>query len=173
MMHIMTIRMALFLCFLVVQAAGMDAYVEEEKLSVKSIVITNTTAYPSIVLVCCTAFIYKANCYKVQENTVLDGYGGGFHLFAFPKELLEEHGGVWATNGNEGYLVDTEIDFLYLIGKMDGAIYRWEEIPYDMPMESDTLYYELTGVNDVNVSLRLKKRVITFTDTTLEKTIRY
>lgn len=170
----MTTRMVLLLFFFVVQTAGMDAHVEEEKLSIKKVLVTNSSAYPEIVLVCCTYSFSEAQCHKVQDNEEVGSSGDEWlHFFAFPKELLEAHGGVWATNSHEASLVSTELDFLYLAGKVDGLIVRGEEIPYDMPMASDTLYYELTGVNDVNVTLRLKKRVITFSDGTPERTIEY
>lgn len=79
-------------------------------------------------------------------------------------------------------LVEEGIDFYQLIRERiekrleeQGVIHStgWVHVSDEYPMESDTFYYELDGVTEMNVTLRLKKRVITFSDGTPVKTIEY
>lgn len=168
------------MCFLfylfALHLSAQSEIVYEEEFIAKDIVITNTNAYTGIALVCCNPSPQNAHCYRVQENEVLTyAYNTTphFYLFAFPTDLLEEYGGLESTNASSAAWESPEINFFALLEGMESTFYLIEEFPSDLPMESDTRYYELAGSIDTNLTLVLKKRVVTFDDGTPDKTITY
>jgi len=154
--------------------------------------ISNTTAYPNIILVTCTfysrpglPYIRMESCKKLEENQIFGASGFNYTsegIFAFPKSLydsvdmintLQNHRisidfdtGDTLDSATTDTLYHKAISFTYSLTKIDDN----GTVVY--PVESDTRIYKITSVTDDNVTLKLSKRVIKFDDGT-QKTITY
>ncbi len=149
----------------------------------RKVFITNPNAYPDTVLLGCifdlsnSSMNYNAySVYKIVSGEPLEqGYTFNiFRLLAIDKSLLTEFGDINATD----YLNTEESELgkkLFDLSDSKDAPKIFEGHLYiedDYPITEDSYYYEISSVNDDNLTLRLTRRVITFDDNTT-KTIDY
>ena len=139
----------------------------------RKVMITNIDTYPNIVLLGCKeATVGPAFTYRIEENIPLRSHIG---LVAINKELLEISGGI--ENADKELIDKTLSDKLIALSNskkspvMLTSLIVYVENKY--PMKTDDYYYEITETTDNNLTLKLKKRVITFTDDIADKIIEY
>jgi len=155
---------------------------EEYNSVERKVIITNIDAYPNIVLLgCIEAKVGNSITYKIEENIPLNvGYRfNDFRLLAINKELLEISGGIEdkVSDINQESTNKILSDKFIALSKsksspaMPGSFNVYVEKKY--PMKTDDYYYEITETTNNNLTLKLKKRVITFTDDTADKIIEY
>lgn len=139
----------------------------------RKVMITNIDAYPNTVLLGCReAMIAPALSYRIEENIPLRSH---LRLVAINKELLEISGGI--ENADKELIDKTLSDKLIALSNskkspvMLTSLIVYVENKY--PMKTDDYYYEITETTDNNLTLKLKKRVITFTDDIADKIIAY
>jgi len=142
--------------------------------------ISNTTAYPNIILVTCT-FYYNLSfpsprirsCKKLEENQTIEGYrqqSSNKGIFAFPKSVYDS---VDMINTLQNHQFDTGDTLYHKAIPLTSSLTKIDDngtVVY--PVENDTRTYKITSVTDENVTLKLDKRVIKFDDGT-QKTIEY
>jgi len=147
----------------------------------KTVKITNVSeySYGKVFIACIEAVMGGGGCYKISNDTSLEvGYKfNSLYLLAMPDDLLESVGGLEATNAREANTENEPIDFKTLIKNKNipympmtsGIVY----VDNSFEMSSDTYHFHLTSINENNITLELRKRIITFNDGTPDKIIEY
>lgn len=143
---------------------------DKYKAITNNVSIININAYPSYTIVLCKLAtpgspIENHNCSLIQDNQTLEGgYHGSNQLFAFSKELFEDAGEIDNIDF-QGLSQAKELAFIPFLWKA----YNLKE----RPESGNSYYYEITSITDDNMTIELKKRVVTFNDGSADKTITY
>ena len=143
--------------------------------------ITNINDYPNLtILGYVKNFIGNDYLYEIKQNTpIIKGYKfNSLYILAINKALFDSYSAQATTSGTDTVYEDHPIapSLLQFIENKNisrismtlGAGYMLNT--YDV--SSDSYFYKITSVTDNNVTLKLDKRVIKFTDGT-QKTITY
>lgn len=135
--------------------------------------ITNAEQYADMSLLACVDILGEGKVvYKVKSNEALEkGYKfNNIYVLSIETALLEEYGGIEATKFSDTTVStfaeklcerSTEKGALSL-GLIVGGSYMEDKYP----LKSVALYYELNKSSDANVTLKVKKKIVTFTDDT-------
>ena len=147
-------------------------------VSLKNTYITNISDFLEYeILGCIEDRMSKSTCYKISDNqNIKKGYKHNhLHLVAIKKDILETLGGINATEIRE---VDDENELSLKIAQytIDKNFDNIETIKHyhiedKYPISNDKYYYEITDIKDNTITLKLKKRVIVFTEGREDATI--
>jgi hypothetical protein len=121
--------------------------------------ITNLDQYPEIVIQRCTSgSLGYEGCRILENDTFFHEYTSTYAYFVMKKELYDKD-----------YVID-EVLFYKLFDRFR-TIGKEFKIPYlfsfgniDENIEKEELYFEITQVNDENIVLEVKKRVLIYKD---------
>lgn len=170
-------RKILYIIYILSASLFADLIPENSHAVSQSVKITNTSNFPDTIIVGCIFGIPEANsCYTISDETLLSkGYKfNSLYLFAISSTTLESYGGVDAIvfdeDNNSNIISFTTLqdsNKTILMPITSGTLY----IDNNYTMESDSYFYEISSVKEDNLTLSLKKRVITFNDGTNEKII--
>jgi len=143
--------------------------------------IANINDYPNLtILGYVKNIIGNDYLYEIKQNTpITRGYKiNSLYILAINKALFDSYGAQTTTYGTDTVYEDHPIapSILQFIENKNisrismtlGTGY----LPNTYPVSSDSYFYKITSVTDDNVTLKLDKRVIEFTDGT-QKTIPY
>jgi len=147
-------------------------------VSLRSTYITNVSDFLEYeILGCVKAMMSKNACYKISDNQNIEkGYKHNeLHLVAIKKDILESLGDINATNRKESYSPN-ELSVKiaqYTIDKhfKDIKTVQYMHMEDKYPISNDKYYYEITDIKDNMITLKLKQRVIIFTDGREDTTI--
>jgi len=134
--------------------------------------VCNLVTNPAIILPENNA--YMSSCQQLEENQTIKGYRPHFNqqrLFAIPKSFYES---VEMNTTLQSHVIDFsdyENDVLY---KKSIYIEPLMDADEKYPtVDEETRVYKITSVTDNNVTLKLEKRIIHFTDGEDNKTVTY
>jgi hypothetical protein len=147
--------------------------------------ISNINAYPDTKFIVCSLGLnpgvilpgnnaYLSECKELEENQIIKGYRPHFNqqrLFAISKSFYES---VEMNTTLESHTIDFnnfENDVLYKRSIYIEPIMNADE-KYPT-VDEETRVYKITSVTDNNVTLKLEKRIIHFTDGEDNKTVAY
>jgi hypothetical protein len=140
--------------------------------------VTNLEAYPDTALLgCIEDRMGFSGTYQIRQNEALEK-GYKFNVFRFlgiEKSLLQEFGGI---NTTSYYPEETELSSKLVDISMAkdslpmGLVSSGTYIKDEYPLTKDYYYYEISEVNADELTLKLKRREITFDDGS-HKTITY
>jgi len=148
-------------------------------VSLKSTYITNVSDFLEYEILGCKIYVAGRadGCYKISDNQNIEkGYKfNHLYLVAIKKDILETLGGINATKLRE---VDDANELSVQIAQyaLDKKYNNIETIQYThiedkYPISNDKYYYEITDIKDNMITLKLKQRVIVFTDGREDATI--
>jgi len=141
--------------------------------------ITNISDYSGYeVLGCVSSVMHNQNaCYKLSDNQEIEkGYKfNRLYLVVIKKEDLEALGGIDATSVNESYnangLSIQIAEYVIKHNFNDMITVQNTQIEDKYPISKEKYYYEITNIKDMMLTLKLKRRVISFTDGRKDKSI--
>lgn len=176
-----TILILLTICTITLNA---DDIPDPDKYSPveRKVMVTNISDYPSIQLLgCIEAMVGDNVTYIVEQNVSLRlGYKHNrFRFLGIKKDLLNEFGGIETKATDNIYESSNEALSEKLvqlsISKKSPQMITNNTIYVDIkyPMKTDDYYYEIKESSDENLTLKLKKRIIGFKDSSADKVINY
>lgn len=174
----------LLLTFLLTGPATADIVLPGSHGVSRNVYVINVEEYPEIALLNCVLDLMgygdAIRCYRLEgADAVLEkGYKFNRHyLLAMPKALLESYGGLDATSLSEIHEEELAVDFNKLIEKKEvpswpyssGGVYVDDK--YRMTRES--LYYQIVEATEENLTVKLVKRIVGYSDGTPDTVIEY
>lgn len=148
----------------------------------RKVMVTNIDDYPNMQLLGCIEKMGSDNItYAVEQNVSLSlGYKHNrFRFLSIKKSLLNEFGGIdtkakdiYDVSSNQGLsekLVQLSISKKSLRMISNNTVY----VEKKYPMKTDNYYYEIIESSDANLTLKLKKRIIGFSNGSADKIINY
>ncbi len=163
-----------------------DLIPEGRHVNYISTYITNINQYPEYDFLGCVSFSIMLGssgegCYKLSNNQQIDvaHKTNLFQLVAVKKEILKSFGDINATNYNEMLDSDNEssskiVQIINTKG-FPNIISKLGEIAIEdkYTVSAEKHYFEIDKIEDSNITLKLKKRVVTFNDGREDATIEY
>ena len=148
----------------------------------RKVIVTNIDDYPNIQLLGCIEAMMRDNItYGVEQNVSLSlGYKHNkFRFLGIKKSLLNEFGGI-DTKAKDIYAESSSPDLSeklvqLSISKKSPTMITNKTVYVDKkyPMKTDNYYYEIIESSDANLTLKLKKRIIGFSNGSADKVINY
>jgi len=176
-----TILTLLTICTIALNA---DAIPDPDKYNTveRKVMVTNIDDYPNMQLLgCIEAMVGDNVTYSVEQNISLRlGYKHNrFRFLGIKKDLLNEFGGINTKATDNIYESSNEelsekLVQLSISKKSPQMITnRIIYVDKKYPMKTDDYYYEIIEGTDANLTLKLKKRIIGFSDGSTDKIINY